>query len=238
MVQGIGGDDDDDDGLRPLRVAVLGSSELDATTVDLASITLAGVPASSAFVTDEFSLGCGHGHSNCRRCTYKRQDLSDACTNSCIKTDGFQDVILTFNLRDVLNAIGPVPSGQVTQVTLSGLLTSDIRIQGSDCLIIQERGGRHVAENALGGSEFSLGPNVPNPFNPITRISYYVPKEAFVTVSIHDVSGRFLEQLVSGVRPAGEHEVRWDAKGHASGIYFYSLEAGDFVQTRKMILLK
>jgi hypothetical protein len=59
-----------------------------------------------------------------------------------------------------------------------------------------------------------------------------------VTVSIHDVTGRLVERLVSGVRPAGEHEVRWDAKAQPSGIYFYRLEAGDVVQTRKMVLLK
>lgn len=239
-----GSDDDDGDGghVRILRVAVLGSSVLDAMTVDLTSITLAGVPASSATVRDSYRLNCGSSNDDDDdhpSCSYKRQDLSNVCTSSCSKKDGAKDVILDFNLDDVLTAMGPVPSGQVNQVTLSGLLTSGIHIQGSDCLIVIG-GGHHVADRGVGGAgtRFSLGPNVPNPFNPVTRIGYYVPKQSFVTLSVYDVTGRLLERLVSGVRTAGEYDVSWDAKGLASGIYFYRLEAGDFAQTRKMILLK
>jgi hypothetical protein len=237
-----GGDDDDDDQVKMIKVAIIGSSVLDAATVDLASVTLAGVPASSAYVKDSYRVDCARvdddDDDDGPRCRYKHQDLSDVCTNSCTRRDGFTDVILSFNHDDVMDAVGPVPPDEATQVTLAGLLSSGIHIEGSDCLIIIDHGHHAPEGEPTGGSHFSLGPNVPNPFNPITRITYYVPRESFVTVSIHDVTGRLVERLVSGVRPAGEHEVRWDAKAQPSGIYFYRLEAGDVVQTRKMVLLK
>jgi hypothetical protein len=236
-------DDDDDDVQRFLQVAIIGSSALDVTTIDLSSIRLAGVPASTSTVRDVYRLNCSFGgddddDDDGPSCTYKQQDVSNECTSSCAMKDGFKDVVLYFNEKDVVNAVGPVPAGQVNQVTLTGLKTGGIHIQGSDCLIILDGGDDVAREGGIAGTRYSLGPNVPNPFNPVTRFSYYVPKEAFVTLSVYDVAGRLLEQLVSGVKTPGDYEVSWDAKTLPTGIYFYRLEAGDFVQTRKMILLK
>jgi hypothetical protein len=59
-----------------------------------------------------------------------------------------------------------------------------------------------------------------------------------VELNIYDVNGRLVDRLVDGQRDAGEHVVEWNAKGFASGIYFYRLVAGDFVKTKKMVLLK
>ncbi len=87
-------------------------------------------------------------------------------------------------------------------------------------------------------SDPELGESFPNPFNPVTRISYSIPKSSFVTLSVYDVSGRLVDRLVSDTRPAGQHLVEWDASGFASGIYFYRMVVGDFSETRKMILLK
>ena len=83
-----------------------------------------------------------------------------------------------------------------------------------------------------------LGPAVPNPFNPATRINYYLPREDFVRIVVYDVSGRLVDELLSMRQSAGEHFIEWNAKDAPSGIYFYRLATGDFNQTRKMILVK
>jgi hypothetical protein len=85
---------------------------------------------------------------------------------------------------------------------------------------------------------FVLHQNYPNPFNPVTTIEYELPCRSDVTLSIHNVLGRKVAVLVCENKAAGVHEIQWDAGGFASGIYFYRLEAGDVVETRKMTLVK
>jgi len=97
-------------------------------------------------------------------------------------------------------------------------------------------------------SDFTLYQNFPNPFNPSTKIKFVIPKFSFVNLKIYNVLGKEAATLVNEERPAGKYEVEFSAKGGAasggnawnlpSGIYFYKLQAGDFIQTKKMILLK
>jgi hypothetical protein len=93
-------------------------------------------------------------------------------------------------------------------------------------------------------ASFALHSNVPNPFNPITTISYDVPAPgADVSISIYDVSGKLIRSLVKEHRGAGTWSVQWNGdndrgQGVASGVYFYRMRAGEFVETRKMMLLK
>ncbi len=93
-------------------------------------------------------------------------------------------------------------------------------------------------------SSFALHANVPNPFNPVTTISYDIPAGgANVNISIYDVSGRLVRELVHEHRQAGVSSVQWngeDDRGQrvSSGVYFYRMRAGDFVETKKMVLLK
>jgi len=92
-------------------------------------------------------------------------------------------------------------------------------------------------------TQYALFPCVPNPFNPSTTIRFSLPVESDVSLVIYDLSGRRIVVLASDHLPQGHHEVVWqgeDAQGEflASGVYFYRLEAGEFVQTQKMILLK
>ena len=89
----------------------------------------------------------------------------------------------------------------------------------------------------------TLFQNVPNPFNPSTSIAFYLPERSNVRIDIYDVAGRLVTTLVEGTRLGGRHTVEWngsDVSGRtaASGVYFYRLVAGKFVQTRKMILLR
>jgi hypothetical protein len=85
---------------------------------------------------------------------------------------------------------------------------------------------------------FSLLQNYPNPFNPSTTIRFDISKSSYVTVSVFDVTGRELEVLAAENVKAGEYRVVWDASKYSSGIYFYTLSAGEFRQTKKMILIK
>lgn len=89
--------------------------------------------------------------------------------------------------------------------------------------------------------EHSLNQNYPNPFNPVTSILYSVGKQEFITLKIYDALGNEIATLVNEQKPAGTYKVKFsltDRKTLNSGIYFYQLRAGSFVQTRKMILLK
>jgi hypothetical protein len=84
----------------------------------------------------------------------------------------------------------------------------------------------------------SLSQNYPNPFNPVTRIGYVLPTDMKVALTVYDVNGRVVERLVNGFQSGGEHMIEWNATGIASGVYFYRLQTRDFVETRRMILLK
>ena len=85
---------------------------------------------------------------------------------------------------------------------------------------------------------FYLYDNYPNPFNPITKITYIVPGTSFVTLRIFDSIGEEVTTLVDEIKPTGKYEVDFDGTGLASGVYTYMLSSGNFTQIKKMILLK
>ena len=103
-------------------------------------------------------------------------------------------------------------------------------------------------ENNIIIDEFKLYQNYPNPFNPSTKIKYQIPENSFVTLKLYDVLGNEIATLVSEEKPAGEYEVEFSAIGGSasvgnasllpSGVYFYQLRSGNFVETKKMILMK
>jgi hypothetical protein len=85
---------------------------------------------------------------------------------------------------------------------------------------------------------FALQQNYPNPFNPSTAIEFALPKASFVTLKVYDLLGNEVATLVAEKLPAGEHRRVWEASGLASGVYLYRLQAADFVQTKKLILVR
>jgi hypothetical protein len=91
--------------------------------------------------------------------------------------------------------------------------------------------------------QFTLHPNHPNPFNPITSLRYDLPEQAQVTLTVYDLMGREVTQLVNTTQEAGYRSVQWNAtdmygKSVSAGVYLYQIRAGEFVQTKKMVLLK
>ena len=92
-------------------------------------------------------------------------------------------------------------------------------------------------------TEFALNQNYPNPFNPTTQITYALPKVALVSINIYDISGRMVKSLVNTPKDAGYHSLRWDAtndigEGVSAGMYIYTIQAGEYRSTKKMVLLK
>ena len=87
-------------------------------------------------------------------------------------------------------------------------------------------------------AEYALHQNYPNPFNPSTSISYSIPKQAHVRLQIFNPLGQLIATLVDQDKPPGTYTVIWDAGTRSSGLYFYRIAAGEFVQTRKALFLK
>ena len=80
---------------------------------------------------------------------------------------------------------------------------------------------------------YKLSQNFPNPFNPSTKIKYSVPEVSFITIIIYDLLGSEVATLVNEEKPVGTYELNWNAANLPSGVYFYRLQAGSFVQTKK-----
>ena len=85
---------------------------------------------------------------------------------------------------------------------------------------------------------FSLRQNYPNPFNPSTTIAIALPRDAKVSLAVYNTLGQKMAQLVDELMTAGNHSLMFDASRLASGVYFYRLQAGSFVQTKKLLLLR
>ena len=85
---------------------------------------------------------------------------------------------------------------------------------------------------------YKLSQNYPNPFNPTTKINFSIPKDGKVVLKIYDVSGKEVYTLVNEFKQAGNYNAIFNGSNLSSGVYFYRLNAGDFVESRRMILLK
>ncbi len=89
-----------------------------------------------------------------------------------------------------------------------------------------------------GPKEFKLEQNFPNPFNPTTTIQYQLPQDAKVTLKVYDILGSEVATLVNEEQEAGYKEVKFNGSNIASGMYVYRLHSGNFVSTKKMMVVK
>ncbi|MBT8380208.1 MAG: T9SS type A sorting domain-containing protein [Ignavibacteria bacterium] len=87
-------------------------------------------------------------------------------------------------------------------------------------------------------TDYTLSQNYPNPFNPSTTIQYQIPQSGYVTLKVYDVLGNEVASLVDEMKQQGNYQVSFDASALSSGMYLYHLIANDFVQTKKMMLMK
>ena len=119
--------------------------------------------------------------------------------------------------------------------TLTGTSTSSTR--PNVCLIINTAVGVNPS-GATVPNVYSLSQNYPNPFNPSTKINFAIPKQGLVTLKIYDVLGREVRTLVNEVKSAGSYTVDFNASEFSSGVYFYRIQANDFIDVKRMLLVK
>ncbi|MEK7250874.1 MAG: choice-of-anchor B family protein, partial [Bacteroidota bacterium] len=104
--------------------------------------------------------------------------------------------------------------------------------------IILRSSSTGVDDDGSKATQFGLNQNYPNPFNPTTELSFAIGRSSFATLKVHDLLGREVATLVSERLPAGEHKRTFDASNLPSGIYFYQLRTGSFVETKKMVMVR
>ena len=205
-----------------LPVAILGSETVDVADIDPASIFLEGVAPLRYEYEDVATLD---GHDDCE------------CNDG--DADGYMDLTLKFSKMDIALALlmeDPYHVGQVLPLTLGGAYMDGMPFSASDCITLVGNDKSKKRAGMDGAS--ALGFPTPNPFNPVTRISYSVPTTQHVRIAIYDVAGRLVEDLVNETRAAGEHVVEWDAGRLPSGVYFYRMQTGDRTIVRRATLLK
>jgi hypothetical protein len=125
-------------------------------------------------------------------------------------------------------------TGTVTRDATSS--HNDGTINGAAWVISGVLPVEHTIDNIP--KEFSLEQNYPNPFNPVTTIQYSIPKRSNITLKVYDVLGNEVATLIDEYRNAGFYEIEINGSNLSSGVYFYRIQAGDFVDTKKMILIK
>ena len=127
---------------------------------------------------------------------------------------------------------------------VAGFINVGVKLPaGSIPADIQDIAYKYAEDQGALPSAFSLNQNYPNPFNPVTTISFSLPEATDVTLDVFNIMGQKVATLVNGPMEAGEHQIQWDGKVEgsgsvATGVYFYRLQAGEFVETKKMLLLK
>jgi flagellar hook assembly protein FlgD len=100
-----------------------------------------------------------------------------------------------------------------------------------------------VNSDNLQPDNFLLYPNFPNPFNPTTTLRYDLPQNSFVNITIYDLNGREVKKLVRSEQVSGNHSLTWNGTNDqgkllSAGVYLYQIQSGEFVQTKKMVLMK
>ncbi len=211
-----------DDGIRRARAvipaAVLGTGDFDISEIDPQSISLLGVAPDRWSYEDVSSPTPGD---------------PAACEGHEGAPDGFLDLTLKFPRDAIVETLGEVYDGEQIPVTITGTLLGGTPFEGVDCFLVVN--GESPPLTNQGGLNLR---NYPNPFNPTTQISFTLPKASDVKLQIYNMLGQIVEIVIDRQLEAGTHTYSWDGSSAASGIYLYRLTAGDFVETKKMILLK
>ena len=241
-----------------IKVAILGSSTVDVSTIDVSSLLLEGAAPLSSPGPQSHSVsvdgggkqpqghhgprigyaGEGTGTSDCY-CPHGAEEADRGREPA----DPYSDLILYFNKRDIAEAIGPRSpyKGEEIQLTLTGAYEDGMPISATDCVVIV--GGRSAPaeeddDGDRAGDTGELYFPQPNPFNPVTRIRYSVPSTQRVDIAVYDVVGRLVEGLVEEVKTAGDYVVEWDAGTLPSGVYFFRMRTGNQTVVRRATLIK
>ncbi|GAB6283405.1 MAG: hypothetical protein STSR0008_21710 [Ignavibacterium sp.] len=179
------------------------------------------------------------------------KELTFSIVNLLNKDFQSDSIIITDNSFSIYPEIISIPNGETFVDTVKFMPLSEGTFNGKiifysnspfspDTILISGIGKNvvDVKDNINIPNEFALSQNYPNPFNPSTKINYQLPVDSYVSLKIYDVLGKEVITLLNEQQSAGFYQKEFNAKGLSSGMYFYKLEAGNFVQVRKMILLK
>ena len=163
-------------------------------------------------------------------------DMKYAVEPSTIKVINRSE-LLTINYDIVIDA------GEHMNWVLSSENGGEYTLGGIGEITIPTEETFTLERKAIIPNSYALHQNYPNPFNPITSLRYDLPEQAQVTLTIYDLIGREVTQLVNTTQVAGFKSVQWDGtdsmgKPVSGGVYLYQIRADEFVQTRKMVLLK
>lgn len=138
----------------------------------------------------------------------------------------------------------------IQNLPLSGLSARDVEFASVNSGIVLCSGGK-ILKTTTGGevlgiqtignvipNKYKISQNFPNPFNPNTQIVFDLPVTSYTRLQVYDILGRKVELLIDEKLAAGSFKYEWDASSYPSGVYFYKLQAGEFSETKKMVLLK
>jgi hypothetical protein len=237
-----------------LPVAILGTYDFDVHEIDPESITLNGVAPVRLSYEDvgtpadktEDSCACTEdGPDGFEDLTLKfdRKEIVSTLTSFSTNIQGSTGALAMGSSSPSEKASTNVdqtghPSRDDYVLHIEGQLNDGSLFNGYDCVVLMTKGDVTAKAMEEASRELELIGNHPNPFNPVTRISFYLPDAMHVKIDIYNILGQRIESLVDGIMESGDHVVEWDGSDASSGVYFYRFKVGDYIESRKMLLLK
>jgi hypothetical protein len=158
-----------------------------------------------------------------------------------VKTHSFSSSVNKFSIFSQATAFIPITFAPDSVGNFADTLVVFLDSVVSDTLLLQGKGLTTVGVHSLSDGipkEFALDQNYPNPFNPSTVITYQLPSNTIVRLKVYDILGREIRTLVNERQAAGTHTILFDGSNLASGVYFFRMEAGSYIDTKKFVLLK
>jgi hypothetical protein len=208
-----------------LPVAVLGQETFDVHDIDVSTLRLEGAPP--------LPNGRGYGDAG-------SPSGNTGCPFTSGDQDGYMDLMLKFQNIDV--AAGIIGNGRTPedgmQLTLTGNMKDGTPFIAHDCIRLVGESEGPPDDHESGTKDPVLRQPSPNPFNPVTTISYSLPEDGHVRLAVFDVTGKLVQLLYDGHQTSGEKSIEWDAGRLASGLYFYRLEFNGHVDVKRAVLLK
>ena len=145
---------------------------------------------------------------------------------------------IEWNIEELPQVSGLI---NISDVEVSGYFGSELSFEVGSSIVIEENLDLSDIKNIP--NHYALHNAYPNPFNPLTTINYDLPKDSFVRIGIYDLMGRQIKTLVNENMMAGYRSINWNATNNLSqpvsaGLYIYTIQAGEFMKTKKMVLIK
>jgi len=224
---------------------------VECSAINVSSITISGDcenpvsclvdPCSVSNCDEDSNLNCVSDY--CGAC-YADYFINDELIVYCEPPEGVIDLTgIDFGLCDMVLGIGWLNNSCQT-ISGCGWVVDSVDYSNAFFSSMDECiNASALSVDRLYPNNFLLYQNFPNPFNPFTKIAYHIPFDALVNITIYDMNGRSIRRLVDDEHFAGFRSVYWDAKDDnnrpvSAGIYLYKIQAGDYIETRKMVFLK